>query len=221
MNLYEKINLVMSEVYSLKKDGKVAFGTTKYNFLSEAKTTETFHDLFVKYKIALLPVEIFEERQGQVTQGKYTYRLINCENPEEFIDLQSGGQGQDSSDKGSGKASSYAYKYLLWRTFAIPSNDDPDQISSAETVAKEKAKVAVKPLEKTKPPIERTKEEILSQKPTDIITEGGADFLLNMCLEVGSKPIDVCKYFGVTDFTKMTVDQFNKAKEIFESKVKK
>ena len=72
-----------------------------------------------------------------------------------------------------------------------------------------------------KPPIERTKEEILSQKPTDIITEGGADFLLNMCLEVGSKPIDVCKYFGVTDFTKMTVDQFNKAKEIFESKVKK
>jgi hypothetical protein len=58
--------------------------------------------------------------------------MVNAENPEEYIDIETTGQGQDSSDKGSGKASSYAYKYLLWRTFAVPSNDDPDQISSAE-----------------------------------------------------------------------------------------
>ena len=57
----------------------------------------------------------------------YTYRLVNVENPDEQIDLMAGGQGHDNADKGSGKASSYAFKYLLWRTFAVPSNDDPDQ----------------------------------------------------------------------------------------------
>lgn len=158
MNLYEKINMIMSEVKNLQKDGKLAFGTTKYNFLSEAKTTSIFHDLFVKYKIVLLPVKVIEEKQGNVTIGNYTYKMINCEKPEEFIELQSGGQGQDSSDKGSGKSSSYAYKYLLWRTFAIPSNDDPDQFSSDENVEKEAKLQKEKELKRLKEIIEAKKE---------------------------------------------------------------
>lgn len=132
MNIYEKINAIMGEVKSLQKDGKVAFGNTKYNFLSEAKTTETFRPFLVKYKLVLLPVKVKESKEGQITHGEYTYKLVNAENPEEFEMLMSGGQGHDSADKGSGKASSYAYKYLLWRTFAVPSNDDPDSVSSAE-----------------------------------------------------------------------------------------
>ena len=36
-------------------------------------------------------------------------------------------------DKGVGKAMTYAYKYMLLRTFAIPTGEDPDKISSAET----------------------------------------------------------------------------------------
>ena len=138
MNLYEKINLIMADVKSLQKDGRVAYKNTNYNFLSEAKTTEKFHEAFTKVKVALLPIKAEETKEGTLTRGCYTYRLIDCENPEDFIDLQAWGQGQDSGDKGSGKASSYAYKYLLWRTFAIPSNDDPDQISSDEFKAKER-----------------------------------------------------------------------------------
>jgi hypothetical protein len=135
MNLYEKINKIMAEVKSLQKDGKVAFGNTKYNFLSEAKTTETFREKLVENKLVLLPLLVDEKKDGQITHGIYKYRLVNAENPDEYIDLMTGGQGHDSADKGSGKASSYAYKYLLWRTFAVPSNDDPDSISSNEIQA--------------------------------------------------------------------------------------
>jgi hypothetical protein len=138
MNIYEKINKIMGEVSSLKKDGKVAFGNTRYNFLSEAKTTQIFREKFVENKLVLLPIKVSDIKDGSVTKGHYIYRLLNVENPEEFIDLETTGQGHDSSDKGSGKASTYAYKYLLWRTFAIPSNDDPDNISSAETTEKTK-----------------------------------------------------------------------------------
>lgn len=132
MNLYEKINAIMGEVKSLKKDGKIKFGNTNYNYLSEAKTTEVFREQLVKHKLVLLPIRAEETKEGQITHGMYTYRLVNAENPEEQIELMAGGQGHDTADKGSGKASSYAYKYLLWRTFAVPSNDDPDQISSEE-----------------------------------------------------------------------------------------
>lgn len=142
MNIYEKINAIMESVESLQKDGKVAFNTTKYNYLSESKTTAEMRKQLVKHKLVILPIGVQEEIKGSITQGKYTYKLVNAENPEEFIILESGGQGHDSADKGSGKASSYAYKYLMWRTFAIPSNDDPDQISSDEITEQEKAEKA-------------------------------------------------------------------------------
>ena len=128
----------MADVESLKKDGKAEFGSTKYKFLSEAKTTAEMRKQLVKHKIVILPIEVEENIEGKITHGIYTYKMVNVENPEEYIILKSGGQGHDSTDKGSGKASSYAYKYLMWRTFAIPSNDDPDKTTSDETVAKEK-----------------------------------------------------------------------------------
>ena len=141
MNLYEKINAIMGEVESLQKDGKVEFGSTKYKFLSEAKTTAEMRKQLIKYKLVVLPIGVEEKKEGQITQGKYVYKMVNAENPEEFIILESGGQGHDSADKGSGKASSYAYKYLMWRTFAVPSNDDPDQVSSDEIISKEDAEI--------------------------------------------------------------------------------
>lgn len=60
------------------------------------------------------------------------YRLVNVENPEEYIDIASCGDGADSQDKGSGKAMTYAFKYMWLRAFALPTGEDPDKISSAE-----------------------------------------------------------------------------------------
>jgi hypothetical protein len=203
MNLYEKINAIMGDVKSLKKDGKVSFGTTKYNFLSEAKTTEIFHELFVKHKIVLLPISVEEEKQGQVTQGRYTYRMINCEDPTDYIDLQSGGQGQDSSDKGSGKASSYAYKYLLWRTFAIPSNDDPDQVSSDETRAIQEA------------------EEKARLEQEKLITTDQLETLTAMIAETGADIDAMLKYYKVDDLGKLNVKSFISAMKNLEKKKEK
>ena len=133
----------MEDVKSLKKDGKAEFGSTKYRYLSEAKTTAMLREQLIKHKLIILPIAVEEKREEKITIGLYTYKLVNAENPEEYIILQSGGQGHDSADKGSGKASSYAYKYLMWRTFAIPSNDDPDQITSDEIEAEQKKDNAV------------------------------------------------------------------------------
>ena len=56
---------------------------------------------------------------------------LNTENPDEYVDVVSSGRG-GYQDKGVGKAMTYAYKYMILRTFAIPTGEDPDKISSAE-----------------------------------------------------------------------------------------
>jgi len=194
MNIYEKINAIMENVESLQKDGKVDFKNTRYNYLSEAKTTAEMRKQLIKYKLVILPVEIDEHKEGAITQGKYTYKLVNAENPEEYIMLQSGGQGHDSADKGSGKASTYAYKYLMWRTFAIPSNDDPDQVSSDEIIEAEK----------------------IAKKPID---ETHIAFLKRMIQETETDIEQFLTYMEIEGLEEMTVEQFtNKAKPALEKK---
>ena len=208
MNIYEKINAIMENVESLQKDGKVAFGTTKYNFLSEAKTTAEMRKQLVKYKLVILPIGVEEKKEGSITQGKYTYKVVNAENPEEFIILESGGQGHDSADKGSGKASSYAYKYLMWRTFAIPSNDDPDTISSDE-INETKKKIAKA---ETDTQSDMPKEERVDAK--QIISEVQAQALLQLALDTKSSVSDLCKYYEVKDLNELNMEQFMGATKI-------
>ncbi|HHX11145.1 MAG TPA: hypothetical protein GX729_07270 [Firmicutes bacterium] len=196
MNIYEKINAIMESVESLQKDGRVAFGSTKYNYLSEAKTTTEMRKQLIKHKLVLLPIKAEEIKEGAITKGMYTYRLLNAENPDEYIDLMAGGQGHDSADKGSGKASSYAYKYLMWRTFAIPSNDDPDQISSDEIIEQEK----------------------LKQKK---IEKPHLDFLNRMIKETETDECAFLTFMKIEKLEDMTVEQFtNKAKPALEKKAK-
>ena len=199
MNLYEKINAIMENVESLQKDGRVAFGTTKYNYLSEAKTTAEMRKQLVKYKLVALPIHAEESKEGSVTHGLYTYRLLNAENPEEYIDLMVGGQGHDSADKGSGKASSYAYKYLMWRTFAIPSNDDPDQVSSDEIASKAKPKGPVK------------KGPDFAEMAESQITKSQANVLKTLINQFGADEKKLCDYYKVASVEAMTNEQYSTA----------
>jgi len=73
--------------------------------------------------------------------------MVNVENPDEFIEIVSCGDGADTQDKGSGKAMTYAFKYMWLRVFALPTGEDPDKISSDELDDKaKKAKEIIKPL---------------------------------------------------------------------------
>jgi len=208
MNIYEKLNAIMAEVKSLKKDGEVAFGNTRYNYLSEAKTTEIVREQFIKHKLVLLPIKVEESKEGQVTHGVYTYKLVNAENPEEYIELMSGGQGHDSADKGSGKASSYAYKYLMWRALAIPSNDDPDQISSAEIDAEKKKKE--KREAATQDDTEKVKANTIDKTKVQVIND--------MIDKTKTDIVKFCTHFKINAVYELTNEQFVVAMKMLEKK---
>lgn len=138
MNIYEKIAAIMADIQYLAKDDRVEFGSTKYRALSEEKVTSIMRAELLKYKLVVYPVAQTANRTGSITHVDVVYRLVNVEAPEEFIEIASCGDGADSQDKGSGKAMTYAFKYMWLRTFALPTGEDPDKISSAELDAKQR-----------------------------------------------------------------------------------
>lgn len=168
MNIYQKINEVMKNIEYLAKDGKVEFGTTKYKAISEEKVTTAVREQLVKQGIVIIPIQQESENKeltrteksvNMLTSVHTRYRIQNVDDVNDFIEVESNGTGVDTQDKGVGKAMTYAYKYMLLRTFAIPTGEDPDKISSAETDAKIKKEIEAEQ-EKV---ISRQKEESLDK----------------------------------------------------------
>lgn len=153
INIFQKINEIMKNIEYLAKDDKVEFGTTKYKAISEEKVTTAVREQLVKQGIVILPIsqestvtELIrtDKSVNQRADVHTRYRIQNIDDKEDYIEVESNGSGVDTQDKAIGKAMTYAYKYMLLRTFAIPTGEDPDKISSAETDAKIKDEIEAK-----------------------------------------------------------------------------
>lgn len=142
--LYQKISNVMKAVDYLQKDDQVAFGNTKYRAISEEKVTSTVRAALIEQGLVIFPIEQLHSKEGTLTTVDVKYKIVDIETSEHEI-IVSSGTGADTQDKGVGKAMTYAYKYLMLRTFAIPTGEDPDKVSSAELDAKEQAETKKPP----------------------------------------------------------------------------
>lgn len=146
LNVYQKISKIMSEVEYLKKDDKVITNQKTgagYKAITEEKVTTTVRNAMIKYGIVIIPIEqdhkredeILKDYQGNEKVSRLTtvdtkYKIQNIEDKDDYVIAVSSGTGVDTQDKGIGKAMTYSYKYLLLRTFAIPTGEDTDKISS-------------------------------------------------------------------------------------------
>lgn len=148
MNIYEKLLAARQEIGYLQKDGKVAFGSTSYKAITDEKVMTTVRPILDKYKLVMLIDSIQMSRNGTLTEAVITWRFVNAEKPDEFILVQSAGQGADTQDKGAGKAMTYSRKYALLNTLLIPTGEDPDKVSSEELDARQELEAVVKAREK-------------------------------------------------------------------------
>jgi hypothetical protein len=131
IKLYQKMFKVMEAVEFIPKDKRVKYKTVDYQATSEETVTPIFRKAFIENKLIVFPVEQTVEKMDGITQINAKYKIVDTETGEYEI-LASSGQGADSQDKGAGKAMTYAFKYLFFKTFFTPTGDDPDKISSAE-----------------------------------------------------------------------------------------
>lgn len=145
-NIFQKINKVMNDVKYLMKDDKVVTNAktgASYKAISEEKVTSELRKAMIKHGIVIIPIEMITKREDEtlkdfqgndkvnrITTVETKYRIQNIDDKDDYIIAVSAGTGVDTQDKGVGKAMTYAYKYLLLRTFAIPTGEDADQISS-------------------------------------------------------------------------------------------
>ena len=145
-NIFQKINKVMNDVKYLMKDDKVVTNAktgASYKAISEEKVTSELRKAMIKHRIVIIRIEMITKREDEtlkdfqgndkvnrITTVETRYRIQNIDDKDDYIIAVSAGTGVDTQDKGVGKAMTYAYKYLLLRTFAIPTGEDADQISS-------------------------------------------------------------------------------------------
>ncbi len=129
-NIHQKMLEVMRQIQYLKKDDTVAFKSTSYKGLSKRKSPRV-RQAFLELGIVMYPIKQDSRRVGNLTTVNVTYRIANTEG-DDYVDVVSTGEGADTQDKAAGKAMTYAYKYALLRTFAIPSGEDTDKIHSAQ-----------------------------------------------------------------------------------------
>ena len=151
MNIYQKMSAVTSELQTVAKNLTVSTGrNNSYKAVSERDIIDAVKPVEIKHGIYSYPydrqiiesqtLESESEYNGKITQKttffsriKTTYRFVNIEKPDEYIDMVTFAEGIDPQDKGSGKAMTYADKYALMKAYKISTGDDPDQNASEET----------------------------------------------------------------------------------------
>ena len=72
------------------------------------------------------------EKTNRYLRIETVYRFVNIDNPEEYIDITTYGDGIDPQDKAVGKAMTYSDKYALLKAYKIITGEDPDQFKSEE-----------------------------------------------------------------------------------------
>lgn len=149
MNIYEKMLAITSELSAVAKNLSVGEGKSSYKAVGEADVLAAVKPLESKHKIYSYPLSRrvidtnvmtttstyngnTKEVQKLFMRVETVYRFVNAENPDEFLDVTTYGDGVDTQDKAPGKAMTYADKYALLKAYKIITGEDPDQNKSEE-----------------------------------------------------------------------------------------
>ncbi len=154
MNIFEKLSNITNEISKVNKNLTVGEGKSAYKAVGEADILKAVKELEFKYKVYSYPVnrEVLEstmftttnnygEKNNIFSRIKTTYRFVNIDKPDEYIETITFAEGIDTQDKGSGKAMTYSDKYALMKSYKIITGEDPDQNPSEDGYKKKNLKV--------------------------------------------------------------------------------
>lgn len=136
-NIYQRINAVMNECEYLQKTEAQQGKGIKYD-----EVIAMIRPLLIKYGIVMVTKQlkmeslaIVEGTKQRVYQGKYRLRLVNMDNPSDFVEHITHAHGMDGGDKGAGKAHTYAMKTMLVKGFGIETGEDEESYSEKQEKA--------------------------------------------------------------------------------------
>ena len=138
MSLVEKLHLITHSHENIQqgKTNGVPYKITSWNEVND-KVKKKLKEM----KVFILPRFLEHTKEGNLTLVKMNAEIINVDMPEDRISIGDyTGHGIDQSDKGFGKACSYAYKYLLMKLFMTSIGTEEDSEFSNPEVKTHKKK---------------------------------------------------------------------------------
>lgn len=209
LNIYQKMSIATMEIQKVKKSLKVGEGTkSEYKATKEADILNAVKPIENKLGIYSYPTDrkiisqdriTFNTKYGDVENFvirlEITYRFVNVDKPEEFIEIKSYGDGIDSQDKAPGKALTYADKYALLKAYKVETGDEENQKPQA-------VKKISKETDKDKQ--NENKELIIQYK--------------DLLFKTDTSEEKIIEYFKVKNFIDMTQTQLKEAIEILKKK---
>jgi hypothetical protein len=127
-NIHQRLHACMQAVDYIQKEKKAGM---QYSIVTHDAVTAKVRPVLVEHGVLYYPVAMTRSQNGNRTEIDLTVRFANIDEPMDFIDVVACGYGVDTSDKGPGKAISYAVKYALLKALGLESGDDPDTESVA------------------------------------------------------------------------------------------
>tara|TARA_R110002072_G_scaffold8199_3_gene42824 strand:+ start:915 stop:1646 length:732 start_codon:yes stop_codon:yes gene_type:complete len=149
LNIYQKINRVMARVGVVEFEDKRV--NNQYTYLSHDAVVRSVRRQMVIEGIVMRLANAEMKQSGNRTELHADFHLVNTDNPEDFASVHSIGFGIDGSDKGPGKALSYAKKYALITAFLLEAGDSADverfniEHKAPTTITEEPKEGAAKP----------------------------------------------------------------------------
>lgn len=198
-NIFQRMMKVTGEIQRVAKNLTVPITTEKsYKAVSEGDVLNAVKPLEEKYGIYSYPLdrEITEtmiltdkyEKKSLFIRIKTTYRFVNVDNPSDFIDQVSLGDGVDSQDKASGKAQTYSDKYALLKGYKIQTGEDPDQDPSKELADAEPTK-----------PVKKAKVDPIPEIQVEMASDEDIRELVSLCDEEDINKITVFYHISRLD----------------------
>lgn len=152
LNIYQRLLKITEELKTVEKNLSVQVSAkNSYKAVSERDVLDAVKPLEAKYGVYSYAYDRKIIDSGELTSTKkdyqtgeikeqkqlymrleVTYRFVNVDNPQEYIEIKTYGDGIDTGDKATGKAMTYADKYALLKAYKISTGDDPDQEASGE-----------------------------------------------------------------------------------------
>jgi hypothetical protein len=117
----------MEDVSYVQKEKKV--GGMQYATVSHDEVTRKLHSAFLKWRIVSTSDVLSYSQDENRTSVHLEVTFVNVDNTADIIKVKSFGYGNDSQDKGPGKAISYAFKMACLKCFMLETGEDPDNES--------------------------------------------------------------------------------------------
>ena len=207
LNIYQKMLKATEQIGRVAKNLSVDMGKNSYKAVSEKDVLEAVKPIEIELGIYSYPLSRKVIETNVLTTSKTynnetkesnqlfmrietIYRFINVDNPSEYIDVTTYGDGVDSQDKAPGKAMTYADKYALLKAYKIETGDDPDKEASGELKKVEKGNITKKITEGQLKVLQKV---YTGDNLTKLLEANGLEKLEDMTIEKASELISKLK----------------------------